>query len=277
MNKILSHALVASAALAAVQTVSATTLLTDDFTVSANQNDPNFDISSGRQTGTQATSPYTAFGSQHQVGNSTTDVGQPGGAANGNFLLLAFSSSVQNNLSFNDSLVNGKPVTISFDMYLHGDNSTHDGFDPTDWVSFTLRAAGNAGPVAGAGEFGMLVRYNGGVQLFNGGGQIAGSAALDTAGYSIADAWSFTFSDTAGTGSPFAGNGSKVTFVNGANTGSFALDQLSNTGLDLGFFAQNSVFGGIDNLSVTTVPEPTTLALAAAGLGCLALGRRQRR
>ena len=37
-----------------IQTASAQVLLTDDFTVDANSNDPNFELGNGRQSGTQA-------------------------------------------------------------------------------------------------------------------------------------------------------------------------------------------------------------------------------
>ena len=47
-----------------------------------------------------------------------------------------------------------------------------------------------SGPVAGAG-FGMLARLNGGVQMFNNGGQIAGTGGFDTVGYSTTSDWSF--------------------------------------------------------------------------------------
>ncbi len=272
MKLTLNQIAIAVSLLATAQAVSAQAFLTDDFTVSANSNDPNFDIATGRQTGTQATSTYTTFGSQHQVGNNSTDVGQPGGTANSNFLLLAFTSAVQNNLNLNNTLMAGKPLTISFDMHVSGQGT----FDPTDWVSFTLRPAGNAGPVAGSG-FGMLVRDNGGVQMFNNGGNISGTGGFDTPGYSVSDSWSFTFSDMAGTGSPFSGNGTQFSFVNGANSGTFALGSEFGTLADLqvGFFNQNSVFGGIDNLSIVAVPEPSAMALACVGL--LVCGYRYRR
>src|ERR1700744_3398016 len=93
MKNALYRLLVAASLPVIVQTVSAqrNILLTDNFTVTANSNDPNSEISTGRQGGLDAVSLYTSYGglfgdtgNQHQVGNTTTDVGQPGGMANSN-------------------------------------------------------------------------------------------------------------------------------------------------------------------------------------------------
>src|SRR4051794_11043198 len=70
---------------------SQTLLLSDNFTVSTNSLDPNSEIETGRQDGTMAISQYTrinasTFGTQ--VGNGT-NVGQPGGASESNYLLLS--------------------------------------------------------------------------------------------------------------------------------------------------------------------------------------------
>ena len=84
---------------AIVQAASAAVLLTDNFTVlpgGVNNQDVNQLLGSGRQTGPLASvssgffSTYPFGGDHHQVGNTTTDVGQPGGAANSAYVLLAF-------------------------------------------------------------------------------------------------------------------------------------------------------------------------------------------
>jgi hypothetical protein len=252
------------------QSASAVVLLTDNFTVTSNSQDVNQELA-GRQTGTKALSTYTGYGTHHQVGNAATNVGQPGGIANSNFVLLAGDGSFRNNLDISGSAIG--PVTISFDMYLHGTNP--GGGSPDMWVAFTLRGAGEPWPVAGAGEFGMLVRNNGGVQMFQAGANLA-PGTWDTAGFSINDHWEFTFTDTAGTGSAFNGKGSKVTFVNGATTGTLSLGQLNSTGLNLGFRNYQNMYGGIDNLSVVTVPEPSAPLFLASGLGIMVLRRRNR-
>jgi hypothetical protein len=273
MKKSLYSAFVLIPLLALSQTGFATVILSDNFTVTANSNDPNLQIANGRQSGTSSTSTYRVYGAQHQTGNTGTDVGQPV-VSDGNYLLLGGSGGVQNTLEITNALTGGKPLTISFDMYVTGANANNAGFDPTAWTAFTLRIMDQTAPTSGPTGFGMLARYNGGVQFFNNGVKFD-----QPAGYSTSSSWSFTFSDTAGTGSPFAGNGSKVTFVNGLNTGTIALSQLSTTGgLYVGFQNLNNNFGGIDNLVIATaVPEPSTLAcLAVAGFGVLAFRRLRR-
>jgi hypothetical protein len=254
------------------QSASAVVLFTDDFTVTSNSQDVNQENGAGRQGGTLAGSLYNGFGTQHQVGNSTTDVGQPGGSPNSNYLLIAFSSSVQSTIDI--SAVATGPLTIDYDMYLRGANP--GGGDDTKWGAFTLRAAGNAFPVAGSGEYGMLVRGNGGVQTFQNGNSAITPGGWDTPGFALADHWTLTFTDTAGTGSAFNGNGSQVTIVNGATTlGTITLSQLNSSGLEMGFQNFDNRFIGVDNVSVSTVPEPSA-ALLISVVGLAGLIRRRR-
>jgi len=240
-----------------IQTTSAQVLLTDDFTVDANSNDPNFELGNGRQSGTQALSDYRSNGGQHQVGNPGTFVGQPGGATNSNYLLLAFNGGVQNKTDVASAATG--PLVVSFDMYFHSGGNTHGG-DPTDWGSFCLNDNNNNGfPVVGtSGEFGFLTRYNGGIQLFQNGGSITPSG-WDTPGFALADHWVFTFTDTAGTGSAFLGNGSQVTIVNGTATlGTIVLSQLNSLGLYPSFDQNANMFVGVDHLSLAVVPPTIT-------------------
>ena len=73
-----------------------TVLLNDNFQVSSNSQNINQQLSS-RQTGALVAIPvntaYTAYQGSVQVGNTNTDVGQPGGAANGNIALLENDAS----------------------------------------------------------------------------------------------------------------------------------------------------------------------------------------
>lgn len=274
MKCILQKLLTATALLAAVQMASAETLLTDDFTVTSNTVLMPNDNLTNRQTGTRALSTYNVTdgngsGFGLQLGNTVTNVGQPGFPNNGNFLLLADNYGTQNNLVLDETLTNGAPLTFTMNLYV-----TSQSADLTVWNSFSLRAPGSSFPVAGAGEFGFLNRVNGGFQAFSNGGAIADLPAGTLTG----SFFTFTFSDTAGTGSAFAGNGSRVVVL---NEGNVVLDydfdggNLSS-GLLFGFNGVNGATAGVDNLSITAVPEPSTygLVMMAVLVGGSILTRR---
>ena len=160
MKNRLFHLVIAASLLAVARTSPATTLLTDNFTVDANSGNPNFEIGNGRQGGIDATSPYTTWGPQTQVGNTATDVGQPGQPLNGNYLLLADYSGAQNNLDVATATGATGPLIVSFDMYFHTGGNPGGG-DPTYWGAFSLQnnsvaPASDPFPVVGAGQFGFL-------------------------------------------------------------------------------------------------------------------------
>ena len=251
MRNTLVKSIAISTAALFIQTASAQVLLTDDFTVNANSNDPNFELTNGRQSGPLAPVRYTGWQNQHQVGNTTTDVGQPGGATNGNFVLLAFDGCFYSDLDI-ASVATG-PVTIDFDMYLTGANNPST--DPTTWAAFTLSAnlANASWPIVGAGEFGFLARVNGGAIAWQNGNPLTD---WDTPGLTTSTHWTFIFSDPSGTNSAFNGNGSQVTVINGGtnNLGALPLSQLDSAGLRIGFRDLGNRFAGIANLSVTGTP-----------------------
>jgi len=238
-----------------IQTVPAAVLLSDSFQVSSNSQNVNQQLVS-RQTGLLAPAAYTGWQLQHQVGNTTTDVGQPGGATNGNYVLLAFDGAFFSDVDL--GAVASGPVTVEFDMYLHGANNPST--DPTSWVACSLRAPGNMFPVCGVGEFAFLVRANGGVQVFqNGDGAANNPAGFDTANFATNAHWTLTFSDSAGTGSAFNGNGSQVTMMNGTKTlGTIQLAQLNSAGLRLGWRDTGNRFGGISNFKISGTPSGIT-------------------
>jgi hypothetical protein len=230
-----------------------TVLLSDDFNVTANSNDPNLQLKNGRQSGVLAPARYTGWQNQHQVGNTTTDVGQPGGATNSNYVLLAFDGCFFSDL--NVCSASTGPLTIQFDMYLTGANNPNT--DPTTWAAFTLSQNFNNAsfPIVGAGEFGFLARVNGGAIVWQNGGEVTPS--WDTPGFATNTHWQFVFSDPSGTNSAFNGNGSQVTVYNGGvNLGTVALSQLNSEDLRMGFRDIGNRFAGIANLSVTGTPGP---------------------
>ena len=261
MKKILYRLIIAVSLPVIIQTASAQVILTDNFTVDANQNDPNFEIGNGRQGGSAATSLYTAYERpgntwNHQIGSSTFV-----GAPDSNYLLLAQDGAVQNNLNISTSATG--PLSISFTLYNRG---SHTGELPSYWGAFTLQAAGvYPFPVVGAGEFGILNREGGGIQVFDGSGNIT-PGGWDTSGFATNTQWTFIFTDTAGTGSAFNGNGSQVTIINGVHTlGTLTLAQLNTANLELGFRVDaegdpaNLLLIGVDNLSVAPSLPPALL------------------
>ena len=248
----IAASLICLAFLTFVSSASADVFVSDSFSVTSNTQDVNQELGFGRQTGTMFPATYDGWQVHHQVGNAGTDVGQPAGA-NGNFVLLAFDGSFFSDLDI-ASLASG-PLTNDFDMYLRGSNP--GGASAGQWAACALRTAPGNGmfPVAGQGEFGFLVRANGGLQVFNNGGNIAPSG-WDTANFALADHWRLIFSDTNGTGSAFNGNGSQVTLINGTATlGTLILPtQLKSSTLRLGFRDNGNRFAGIDNLIIQGTP-----------------------
>ena len=238
-----ASSLALSAWLALAGSASAAVLLSDNFNVvSGNSQNVNQDLGV-RQSGPLAPATYTGFGSQHQVGNTGTDVGQPGGASNSGYVLLA-GGSFQSDVDI--ARMSTGPLTIDVDMYNTGSGG---GGDDTHWVSFTMRREGQTFVVAGGGEFGFLKRVNGGVQVFQNGSSIA-PGSWNNVGSATNAHWTLIFSDTAGTGSAFVGNGSQVTMINGTTTlGTLTLSQLNRSGLKVGF-GQDTRYAGIDNLSI---------------------------
>lgn len=232
-------------------------LFTDNFAATGNPNTNNINYNlANRQTGTAAQQTWTGAGNV-QAGNPT-NVNAPSGT-NGDYMLLAFGGQASlNGLPLSSGNVSG-PVKINFDMF------TGTATNTTDWTSFTLRSSGNAFPVAGSGELGFLYRTNTGVQIFNNGGAIA-----DFGSTSAGDQFTFYLTDSAGTGSPFAGNGTKVVVLQGTSVlGSYAL----NTGMGtsyLSFGSNGTRIGGVDNLAIknfqSNLLNPATpVSLTASG------------
>jgi len=232
-------------------------ILTDNFSATGNPNtyDLNYNLAN-RQTGSAAIQNWTGTGNS-QVGNST-NVTQPPGT-NGDYLLLAFGGQAKlAGLQLSNGNVPG-PLKISFDMF------TGSATDVTDWTSFTLRTNGDGFPVAGSGELGFLYRKNTGIQIYNNGG------AIDEFGSTAGgDSFGFYLADSAGTGSPFAGNGTRVIVTQGGSIlGSYALNASMAASL-IAFGSNGTMVGGVDNLGVnnfkTNVLDPATaVSLTASG------------
>lgn len=255
--------------IAGCTSASAAVILTDNFTATGNPDTKalNYNLSN-RQTGSSALQQWvnTPGGSENgvQVGN-TTSVNQPV-PTGGDYMLLAFRATAKNSLQIDSNLTGTLPLMISFDLYGGTDTAT------TNWVSFRLDAGDSGHPVIGASAgFGMLFRGNGGFQFF-----YTGGSTSDTdfnAGSAVGNNFQLIFTDTAGTGSAFNGNGSKVAVYNGGILrGTYATGQLTEEFIH---FSSDNVIGGMDNLRVETIPEPSAAALSSI-VAAVALLRRRR-
>jgi hypothetical protein len=240
-----------------IQTASATVLFSDNFNIGTGGNSDgnrnlNFDLAD-RQGGTLAPATYDGWSEHYQVGNTGTDVGQPGGYAayGGGYVLVAYSGSFFSDLDV--ATISSGPLTFEFDMFQPTGTSS-------DWAAFSLRFPGDSSPMDQAGEFGFLRRLNGGMQMFQSGTNIA-PGSWDTSGFAPATHWKLIFTDTAGTGSAFVGNGSQVTIINGtAWTNTIPLSQLNSKNLRFGWTTSHNsdAFCGIDNLVVSGTPAPAS-------------------
>jgi autotransporter-associated beta strand protein len=252
------------------------TVLTDDFTATGTPFSPdlNYNIA-GRQTGSMAPQTWTKFNTSWgaQVGNPSTDVGQPGGASNSNYLLLSATGKASlTTLALNSTTAPG-PIAISCDMF--------NGTNPGDWTSFTLTPATGEGwwygdtigfPVPGAIDaFGW--RKNG-----DGTSGVLNVPYVDNYVFSTLSGNNFSFllTDTAGTGSAFAGNGTKITMMNGATTlGSFNMAGAGLTTSYITFAANSAQTSGIDNLAIsspgTNVLNAATNVVLSSGSAALTL------
>ncbi len=236
-------------------------LLKDNFLTTANPNtaDLNFNLAN-RQTGSAATQMWTANGNT-QVGNQT-DVQQAAGVG-GNYLLLAFGASATlNGLPLSTTNVPG-PLKVNFDMF-----KGNPGFDPTNWTSFTMRSAGGNGfPITNSGEFGFLYRRNTGIQIFNNNGLLQ-----DFASTTGGDSFGFYLADSAGTGSPFAGNGTRLVVTQGGGViGSYALDTGMAANSFITFGSSGNI-GGVDNLAITPVTNQVNVLNPATNVSLTAPG-----
>ena len=235
-------------------------VLTDNFNTfgTPNTNDLNVNLAN-RQAGTAGSQSWTPTGPNQQLGNATA-VQQPNGTG-GDYMLFAFGGSATlNGLPLSAANVPG-PVKIGFDMF------KGTATDPTDWTSFTLRTAGGNGfPITGAGELGFLYRTNTGVQMFSNGGVIS-----DLPSTTGADNWGFYLSDLTGTGSPFAGTGTRLIVTKDDAV-------IANLQLPVGMSGSNFVtfgstgtrIGGVDNLAIqpfqmndSVLPSQTNLSVDA--------------
>lgn len=111
--------------------------------------------------------------------------------------------------------------------------------DPSNWMAVIFNNTPyGAKPFVVNHNFGMLFRQNGGTQCFSGGSLISSDEFpwTDERGSNINHIISIVFSDTAGTGNAFTGNGTRVrAYSNGVLLGDYNIAQMSGC-----YFAYNA-------------------------------------
>ncbi len=279
--RILSPCLFTAASIWAIaQTASAVTLFTDNFDVTmgsfttppdSNGIGPNSEVANpGRQGGTLATPTlgYT-FQGNAQVGNTTTLAANSGAGSDvGDDMLLAFGASAT--IDYNFATI-GTPISISFDALPNAQP------DLTNWFSFMVSEGTGTKFVNNSNvDFGILFRANGETQFFLDGGSGSDGASGPTVGQNTWASYEIILSDSAGTGSAFGSGSSRLDYYqNGSLLGTVAVSDPFTA--DQGYLSfGGGALAGIDNISITSVPEPSSLLSGLVGLTGLALLRRRK-
>ncbi len=260
------------AALAVTVSLRADILFSDNFNAASGfTTDINLKLSI-RQTGTLAPQKWTAY-DVSDVSSGSASLGNPKdsplskGPAE-DYLFFNKKEQVSlTGLALSSNNVKG-PILISFDMF-PGTSGNED-----QWTSFSLTPTINPGfdvnhsgfPIQNTpGAFGFLQKGNGEISIWYG-VAMSGGASQDNStpqpqpaasGTATGSQYSLLLTDTAGTGSAFAGNGTRIKFMNSGNTiGTYDLAVGMST-VYLSFGSTDLQAGGIDNVLIQTVPNPS--------------------
>lgn len=237
----------------------AVTLLQDTFTTTATSEDVNFELGSGRQSGTLSTSSWIDHTSNAGWQTQITTTGE---------MLLAGAESVHLNNDFATATTG--VLTISFDLRLAEDwTGPENNFEWCGIAIDTTAYGTTPMPWDGTLELSTLFKEDGTTGVFRPESQTASNWSANSSNFSTI---TLTLADTVGTGSAFTGNGSIAKlYSDNILLGTFDLGNISAAHIMLG--SSNSLWF-VDDFSVTTIPEPRAALLG--GLGMLALLRRRR-
>ena len=142
----------------------------------------------------------------------------------------------------------------------------------TDWISFQVGTVNNDSGNLTNDDYGILFRQNGATERFDNSVNLgAGGSFVATAGGVLRQVeirYAFTsFAD----GSPVTA----TSFVNGVQVASDSFTWDSNGGALYMELGNNDAGNRVDNLTVSTIPEPGITALAAAALALTGMRRRR--
>ncbi|MDB6079582.1 MAG: hypothetical protein JWO82_3329 [Akkermansiaceae bacterium] len=251
--------ILAAALLCAVNAAHGAVILKDDFSAyGTNSNNVNLNLPATdgspysttkiRQSGSVGTWSYLEGGTDanSQIGNPATNAGQAGAPTYADYLLLAYTCSASSRLPINEALVQGQPLTISFDL---GTVAAPTSPDNTWWSAFRLGPLGSTYPVVGGdADFAFLYRINKGVQVFT-----TGAAGVDIPPVTSSH-FTMVFTGSDGTGSAFSDKGSRVALYSGTTLlGRFDTGQLTQEFMN---FSVQNAFASLDNLVVETgIPD----------------------
>lgn len=245
---------------AAPATDGAETILEESFNGTTPSADLNAELAT-RQTGFLAPLRWQANA------NNTATQSQLANADGGTPANLLLTANVGGAAAGEQLLANLAPATTGKLVIRLKARVRNDNGSSARWFGVSLSSApfGTNPNVTGAATtLGMLFRSNGATEVFRAGVTQGSTAQPWTADATAASALSIVVSDTAGTGSPFAGNGSVVKIYNAANIllGSYTLSQLNAAYLHLGSFES---MWEIDSLSIATVTPVSAYQTWALG------------
>ncbi len=263
MKHPLRHLLLTVSLLVIVKSASAQVLFSDNFNgmtgpsgyPATPSTGANFELSNPGRIGGTLTLPAGAnyingffTDGNEQLGNTDTfpadnlDNNVPG-----DDLLLANQASDWINYDFS-TLSTNAPLSLTF-------NGLVDSPDPTDWLA-VLVGSSSQSPWVLDTTFSILFRANGGTQYFNNGNGTTGGSGVGP-GANVWQSYQIILSDSTGTGSAFAGNGSLITYyANGVKLGSASINQLVAGQGYLGFDCPGQIVG-IDDIAVAvSLPVP---------------------
>jgi alpha-L-rhamnosidase len=225
-------------------------MLNDSFDVTTPTLDLNSDLTT-RQTGYLAPTGWKANA------NNAANQSQLGNADTGNPQTLLLSATPGGVPAGEGLTVNLAPATYGKLVIRFDSRARHVNGNDNLWFSLSLTNAplgANPNVVDAANSLGMLFRANGGTQVFRAGVSQGATASPWTSNATEPSIITVELSDTSGTGSPFAGNGSVAKLYDASNAllGTYPLAQM--TGGYVHFGSHESAWE-IDNLDISNVVQ----------------------